>query len=150
MRWHIDPRDMELELTESVLMEVSQQHSQVFESLRQLGVRTAIDDFGTGYSSLAYLKRFPIDVLKIDRAFVNGITHAGHDSAIVHTVVSLARALGLRTTAEGIEERSQWALLAQLGCDQGQGYIFSRPLRPEGIAGLLGKPADPWLSSAAA
>jgi EAL domain-containing protein (putative c-di-GMP-specific phosphodiesterase class I) len=81
---------------------------------------------------------------------VNGITHGGHDSAIVHTVVSLAQALGLRTTAEGIEERSQWDLLAQLGCDQGQGYIFSRPLRPEGIVELLGKPADPWLSSAAA
>jgi diguanylate cyclase (GGDEF)-like protein len=146
----LDAECLQLEITESVVMQEPEQTVFKLHALKRLGIRLAVDDFGTGYSSLAYLKRFPIDVLKIDRAFVNGITHAGHDSAIVHTVVSLARALGLRTTAEGIEERSQWALLAQLGCDQGQGYIFSRPLRPEGIAGLLGKPADPWLSSAAA
>ena len=106
-------------------------------ALKTLGIKIAVDDFGTGYSSLAYLKRFPIDVLKIDRAFVGGLSSGEHDSAIVQTVIGLARALGLRTTAEGIEELSQWRLLEQLGCDQGQGFVFSRPLRPENIGELL-------------
>src|SRR5437870_8480492 len=106
-------------------------------ALKRIGIQLAVDDFGTGYSSLAYLKRFPVDVLKIDRAFVSGLAHGEHDSAIVQTVVGLARALGLRTTAEGIEERSQWDRLEQLGCDQGQGFIFSRPLRPDAAEDLF-------------
>jgi EAL domain-containing protein (putative c-di-GMP-specific phosphodiesterase class I) len=141
---------LQLEITESVVMQEPEQMVFKLNTLKRLGIKLAVDDFGTGYSSLAYLKRFPIDVLKIDRAFVNGITHSGHDSAIVQTVVSLARALGLHTTAEGIEDRSQWALLTQLGCDQGQGYIFSRPLRPEGIAEMFLKAGFPRQIDAAA
>jgi diguanylate cyclase (GGDEF)-like protein len=146
----LDPECLQLEITESVVMQEPEQMVFKLNALKRLGIKLAVDDFGTGYSSLAYLKRFPIDVLKIDRAFVNGITHSGHDSAIVQTVVSLARALGLRTTAEGIEERPQWALLAELGCDQGQGYIFSRPQRPEAIADMLGKASGPRQIGAAA
>jgi diguanylate cyclase (GGDEF)-like protein len=146
----LDPEYLQLEITESVVMQEPEQMVFKLNALKRLGIKLAVDDFGTGYSSLAYLKRFPIDVLKIDRAFVNGITHSGHDSAIVQTVVGLARALGLRTTAEGIEDRSQWALLAELGCDQGQGYLFSRPLRPEGIADMLGKAGGPRRIGAAA
>jgi EAL domain-containing protein (putative c-di-GMP-specific phosphodiesterase class I) len=107
------------------------------KALKNLGIKLAVDDFGTGYSSLAYLKRFPIDVLKIDRAFVSGLGQGEYDAAFVQTVVSLAEALSLKTTAEGIEERSQWAKLAELGCNQGQGYFFSRPLRSEAVEPFL-------------
>jgi EAL domain-containing protein (putative c-di-GMP-specific phosphodiesterase class I) len=119
-------------------------------ALKGLGLRLAVDDFGTGYSSLAYLKRFPFDVLKIDRAFVSGLGHGGYDAAFVQTVVSLAAALGLQTTAEGIEERSQWKELEELGCDQGQGFFFSRPLRTEAVERfLIDKAAGPRLAAAA-
>jgi EAL domain-containing protein (putative c-di-GMP-specific phosphodiesterase class I) len=112
-------------------------------ALKALGITLAVDDFGTGYSSLAYLKRFPIDVLKIDRAFVGGLVQGEHDTAIVRTVISLARALGLHTTAEGIEEQSQWTLLQELGCDHGQGFVFSRPLRADAVGDLLESIARP-------
>jgi EAL domain-containing protein (putative c-di-GMP-specific phosphodiesterase class I) len=144
----IDPGRLQLEITESVVMHEPEATVFQLNALKRLGIKLAVDDFGTGYSSLAYLKRFPVDVLKIDRAFVSGLGQDEHDSAIVNTVVSLARALGLRTTAEGIEERSQWTRLQQLGCDQGQGYVFSRPLRPEAVETLLGGGA-PRLAQAA-
>jgi EAL domain-containing protein (putative c-di-GMP-specific phosphodiesterase class I) len=133
----LDPQRLQLEITESVVMQEPEATVFKLNALKSLGITLAVDDFGTGYSSLAYLKRFPIDVLKIDRAFVGGLPQGEHDAAIVRTVVSLARALGLRTTAEGIEERAQWALLEELGCDQGQGFVFSRPLRADAVAGLL-------------
>jgi EAL domain-containing protein (putative c-di-GMP-specific phosphodiesterase class I) len=139
---------LQLEITESVVMQEPEATVSKLSSLKALGIKLAVDDFGTGYSSLAYLKRFPIDVLKIDRAFVSGLGQGDHDSAIVQTVVSLARALGLRTTAEGIEERSQWTRLKELGCDQGQGFVFSRPLRPEAVGELLTN-AGPRLATAA-
>lgn len=130
----LDPERIQLEITESVVMQDPEAMVMKLNALKGIGIKLAVDDFGTGYSSLAYLKRFPIDVLKIDRAFVSGLGQAEQDSAIVQTVISLAHALGLRTTAEGIEERSQWDHLEQLGCDQGQGFIFSKPLRPESLA----------------
>jgi diguanylate cyclase (GGDEF)-like protein len=133
----IDPQVLQLEITESVVMQDPEAMVAKLEALKGLGIKLAVDDFGTGYSSLAYLKRFPIDVLKIDRAFVSGLGSVGQDSAIVQTVVGLARALGMRTTAEGIEERSQWDRLEQLGCESGQGFIFSRPLRPDAVIDLL-------------
>jgi len=133
----IDAQALQLEITESVVMQDPEAMVAKLNALKGLGIKLAVDDFGTGYSSLAYLKRFPIDVLKIDRAFVSGLGSTGQDSAIVQTVVGLARALGLRTTAEGIEERSQWDRLEQLGCESGQGFIFSRPLRPEALLDLL-------------
>ena len=133
----LNPEHLQLEITESVVMQDPEASVIKLHALKGLGIKLAVDDFGTGYSSLAYLKRFPIDVLKIDRAFVGGLAQGGHDSAIVQTVVSLAKALGLHTTAEGIEERSQWEMLEKLGCDQGQGFLFARPLKPLDVAALL-------------
>jgi EAL domain-containing protein (putative c-di-GMP-specific phosphodiesterase class I) len=133
----LNPGHLQLEITESVVMQDPEATVLKLNALKGLGIKLAVDDFGTGYSSLAYLKRFPIDVLKVDRAFVNGLAQGGHDSAIVQTVVSLAKALGLHTTAEGIEERSQWTMLERLGCDQGQGFVFSRPLKAFDVEELL-------------
>jgi EAL domain-containing protein (putative c-di-GMP-specific phosphodiesterase class I) len=102
-----------------------------------LGVRVAIDDFGTGYSSLAYLQRFPVDTLKIDKAFVDQVARGGNDAALARTIVALGDTLQLRTIAEGIEELEQHAELLALGCEMGQGYLFSRPLDAEGAAAFL-------------
>jgi diguanylate cyclase len=146
----IDPRLLQLEITESVVMQEPEATVFKLRALKALGINLAVDDFGTGYSSLAYLKRFPIDVLKIDRAFVGGLADGEHDVAIVQTVVSLAKALGLRTTAEGIEEQAQWELLEEFGCDQGQGYFYSRPLRADAIPVLLEKQSNSRFGAAAA
>ena len=145
----LQPDRLQLEITESVVMQDPEAMVVRLNALKRIGIKLAVDDFGTGYSSLAYLKRFPIDVLKIDRAFVSGLGQAEQDSAIVRTVISLAHALGLRTTAEGIEERAQWDHLEQLGCDQGQGFIFSKPLRPETLADEFFPADEPHLRSAA-
>jgi EAL domain-containing protein (putative c-di-GMP-specific phosphodiesterase class I) len=145
----VDPAHLQLEITESVVMQDPETMVARLQALKDIGLKLAVDDFGTGYSSLAYLKRFPIDVLKIDRAFVSGVAQGEHDSAIVQTVVGLARALGLRTTAEGIEERSQWDRLNQLGCDQGQGFIFSRPLKADAVLDFFGRAEMDRLQTAA-
>src|SRR5262249_22994392 len=123
----IDAASLKLEITESVVMQDVAQASATLNALADLGVRLAIDDFGTGYSSLAYLKRFPIETLKIDRSFVNGIEKDPQDAAIVHSVIVLAKALNLTVTAEGIETPAQRYRLTELGCDLGQGYLFGRP-----------------------
>jgi diguanylate cyclase (GGDEF)-like protein len=122
------PETLVLEITEGIVIETAEANSRVLEQLKGLGVRLAIDDFGTGYSNLSYLTRFPVDVLKIDRSFVDGLGHDRGDSAIVHTVISLARTLGLGVTAEGIETAEQLQLLRAAGCDSGQGFYFSRPV----------------------
>jgi EAL domain-containing protein (putative c-di-GMP-specific phosphodiesterase class I) len=101
---------------------------EMLRSLRELGVQISLDDFGTGYSSLNYLHRFPIDTLKIDRSFVNSLERSSENSEIVRTIVYLAKALGLSVVAEGIESIRQLGQLQGLGCDFGQGYLFSRPL----------------------
>ncbi len=129
------PGSVELELTESLLMEVSARS--VLAELRAAGVRISIDDFGTGYSSLAYLKGFPIDKLKVDRSFVRDIGADGGDEAIVHTVITLARRLGLVSIAEGVELPHQLAFLAEAGCDQCQGYHFSRSVSAAGVPAML-------------
>jgi hypothetical protein len=100
----------------------------VLEQLRRLGVRVAIDDFGTGYCSLAYLQRYPVDSIKIDRAFVVELAHEGRGSSLAETILQMAVALGLRSVAEGIEDLDQVAILRSLGCNYGQGYLFARPL----------------------
>jgi diguanylate cyclase (GGDEF)-like protein/PAS domain S-box-containing protein len=128
---------LKLEVTETVAMEAGGLSIPTLQALRALGVRLAIDDFGTGYSSLAYLKRFPVDTLKVDRSFVNGIDRDEQDSAIVRSVVGLARSLGLTVTAEGIETQDQLEVLRTLACDEGQGYLFQRPQPAEVIGGLL-------------
>jgi EAL domain-containing protein (putative c-di-GMP-specific phosphodiesterase class I) len=114
---------------------------EVLHALKALGVRLAIDDFGTGYSSLSYLQRFPVDVLKIDKSFVDGVARGGHDAALARTIVALGEMLALRTVAEGIEHETQRAQLRLLGCELGQGYLFARPLTPEALRARLAEEA---------
>ena len=123
----VDPRCLKLEITESAIMRDAQGSVATLRALKALGVELAIDDFGTGYSSLAYLKRFPVDTLKIDRSFVDGLGRDPHDAAIVRSVVALAQTLELSVTAEGIETAAQQAELTMLGCNFGQGYLLGRP-----------------------
>jgi EAL domain-containing protein (putative c-di-GMP-specific phosphodiesterase class I) len=121
----IDPQTLVLEVTESAVMDDAEATLGVLTELKALGVRLAIDDFGTGYSSLVYLKRFPVDQLKVDRTFVRGLGEDVDDSAIVASVVGLAHAVGIVTIAEGVETAEQLAALQGLGCGFGQGYLWS-------------------------
>jgi diguanylate cyclase (GGDEF)-like protein/PAS domain S-box-containing protein len=128
---------LEVEITEGTAMGDADATVRTLEHLKSLGVRLAIDDFGTGYSSLGYLKRFPIDVLKVDRSFVAGLPANPGDAAIVRAVVGLARALGLQAVAEGVETPAQLDELRAIGCDQGQGYLFGRPMPAEALESVL-------------
>jgi diguanylate cyclase (GGDEF)-like protein len=133
----LEPSSLKLEITESVLMADAQSTVETLQSLKALGIGLAIDDFGTGYSSLAYLKLFPVDTLKVDRSFVDGLGEDPQDTAIVHSVVALAKALGLSVTGEGIETDRQRELLRDLGCERGQGYFFARPCPAADLEPLL-------------
>jgi EAL domain-containing protein (putative c-di-GMP-specific phosphodiesterase class I) len=126
-----------LEVTESVLVEDPDASARTLADLKALGVKIAVDDFGTGYSSLEYLRRFPVDCVKIDRSFVRGIAHSSEDMAIVNAVIELGHALGLSVTAEGVETAAQLGRLQNNGCDTAQGFLFSRPERPEVVERLL-------------
>jgi diguanylate cyclase (GGDEF)-like protein/PAS domain S-box-containing protein len=134
----IDPATVYLEITETVLMEDVESTSTALAELKSLGVSLTVDDFGTGYSSLAYLKRFPVDELKVDRAFVAGLLTDQEDLAIVTAVINLAHTLGLQAVAEGVETAEQLGRLRELGCDIGQGYYFGRPLPADAMASRLG------------
>ena len=136
----IESSSLCLEITETALMADPAAGLKVLQDLRSLGVELAIDDFGTGYSSLSYLKRFPVDVLKIDRSFVDGLGDDPEDTAIVTAIISLGRALGLRVVAEGVETERQLAELRRLGCDRAQGFMFARP----GPAGQLWDVRTPY------
>jgi predicted signal transduction protein with EAL and GGDEF domain len=133
----LSPHSLEIEITESVIMGQTDHTIDVLKRLVDLGVRVAIDDFGTGYSSLAYLKRFPVHKVKIDRAFVRDIHENRDDAAIVEAIVTMARTLGLGVVAEGVETREQLEYLAALGCHEYQGYYFSRPLPAAELVALL-------------
>jgi diguanylate cyclase (GGDEF)-like protein/PAS domain S-box-containing protein len=135
----LDPACLELEITEGVLMEDAPMTGAVLKELKALGVRVAVDDFGTGYSSLSYLKRFPMDTLKIDRAFVGGLGTDPEDEALVSGIIGLAHALGLDVVAEGVETERQVASLKEMGCGLAQGYHFSRPLSDEAATPVLAK-----------
>jgi EAL domain-containing protein (putative c-di-GMP-specific phosphodiesterase class I) len=124
----IAPSSLTLEITESVLMDDTEKVLSTLRALKSLGVQLAIDDFGTGYSSLSYLHQFPFDILKIDKAFIGQHGDGRDESPLVRAIVELARTLGLRTVAEGIESREQLDKLQDLRCDLGQGYLFAAPL----------------------
>ncbi len=132
---------LELELTESALMAHEQDVLDMLERLRLMGVRLAIDDFGTGYSSLSYLKRFPLDVLKIDKSFVDFLPFRRNDMAIAEAIIGIGHTLGFQVLAEGVENAAQLAFLSEHGCDLFQGYLRSPPLPAEAFAGLLGEAA---------
>jgi EAL domain-containing protein (putative c-di-GMP-specific phosphodiesterase class I) len=139
----VDPASLTLEITESMLMADIETAKATLHALRRLGVRLAIDDFGTGYSSLSYLKQLPVDVIKIDKTFVDEVHVDDDDVALVDAVAGLGQALKMQTVAEGIETGEQWDTLRRLGIDHGQGYLFGRPAAPGEIAGLLeGNDAD--------
>jgi EAL domain-containing protein (putative c-di-GMP-specific phosphodiesterase class I) len=131
------PRQLVLEITESVLMDDADATAVRLEELRRLGVRIAIDDFGTGYSSLGYLRRLPVDILKIDKSFIDGVAEGPHESALARAVVKLASTLRLEAVAEGISSRKQLLQLRRLRCPYGQGFYFSRPEPPSAIPALL-------------
>lgn len=136
----LPPSRLLLEITETTMMKDSARVLRVLQALRGLGVRFAVDDFGTGYSSLRYLQQFPVDVLKIDRSFVDQVVEGEQDQAITSMVVALAASLGLQTIAEGIETEEQRAVLERLGANWAQGFLFQRPVPAEMVAELLAKP----------
>jgi diguanylate cyclase (GGDEF)-like protein/PAS domain S-box-containing protein len=124
----LEPTCLELEITESLVMQNPEQAARLLAQLQEMGVKLAMDDFGTGYSSLAYLKRFPVDAIKIDRSFIQGLPGDEEDATITQAVIAMAHSLRLRTIAEGVETAEQLAFLERLGCDEIQGYYFSKPL----------------------
>jgi EAL domain-containing protein (putative c-di-GMP-specific phosphodiesterase class I) len=148
-RARIEPRFLELELTETAVMHDAEHSATVLRSLSELGVRISVDDFGTGYSSLSYLQRFPLNKVKIDRSFVQQIAHSHGDSEIVRAIVSLAHSLRLAVIAEGVETIEQRDFLDRIGCDQYQGYFCSPPVPASALAALVRHHAATFASEAA-
>jgi len=148
----LEPQRLKLEIVETALMSDAEATLTTLHGFRQLGVKLAIDDFGTGYSSLSYLRKFPVDTIKIDQSFVQEATNDRDVSAIIDSIVSLAHALNIDVTAEGVETREQLAFLVRSGCDRAQGYLFARPLPQEALAKFLqatGEEASAAVSDAA-
>jgi EAL domain-containing protein (putative c-di-GMP-specific phosphodiesterase class I) len=137
----VAPGMLSLEITESALMEDIDTSAHALDAMRDLGVHLAIDDFGTGYSSLTYLKRLPIDALKIDRSFVDGLPDEPHDRFITEAIVTLGRSLHLTLVAEGVETAAQWEALDEIGCQLGQGFLWSEPVDADEFAALRGHDA---------
>ena len=140
------PEYLQLELTESTMMENAESTVRTLERLKRLGVGLAIDDFGTGYSSLSYLHRFPTDSVKIDHSFVSRMEEREDDRRLIRTVVDLAHDLGMRVIAEGIEREAQADTLRSFGCEGGQGFLFGRPLTVEDAASRLASESGPVAS----
>ena len=132
-----DPLRLELELTETFLMQDSKSTSLVLNALKELGVQLALDDFGTGYSSLSYMRRFPIDALKVDQSFVRDLTTDADDASVVSAVIHMAKSLHMRVVAEGVETREQRSFLEEHKCSEAQGFYFSRPLKADALADFL-------------
>jgi len=134
---------LSIELTESALMSDAEQAIEILERLQQLGLDVAVDDFGTGYSSMNYLRQLPATKLKLDRSFINELGASKKNDAIVRAMVGLAHGLGMRVVAEGVESREQLLCLGELGCDQYQGYLFSKPVPAAAVPALLAKAPTP-------
>jgi EAL domain-containing protein (putative c-di-GMP-specific phosphodiesterase class I) len=128
---------LKLEITESILMDKCSAAMALLEELKAREIQFSIDDFGTGYSSLAYLQSLPIDTLKIDRSFINGIEHREKNLEITQTIITLAHSLKLDVIAEGVETQAQLDILRSLGCDYAQGYFFSRPLDEQAVVAFM-------------
>jgi EAL domain-containing protein (putative c-di-GMP-specific phosphodiesterase class I) len=128
---------LELELTESVVIQNTQRAGQVVGDIKKLGVRLAIDDFGVGYSSLTHLKRFPIDTLKVDRSFIRDLPEDPEDKAITEAIIAMGKSLNLTVVAEGVETQEQQTFLKEHACDEMQGFFFSKPIPGEAFAELL-------------
>jgi EAL domain-containing protein (putative c-di-GMP-specific phosphodiesterase class I) len=133
----LDPRALVLELTESALLDRDEQVSAVLQEVKQAGVRLAIDDFGTGYSTLSYLQELPIDLLKLDKSFLDGVTDSPRQRVLVEGIIAIASGLSLRVIAEGIETEEQRETLIAAGCHYGQGYLLGKPGRPDQAAEML-------------
>lgn len=133
----LEPRSLRIEITESAMMDDTERAAGILAQLKTLDVQLLLDDFGTGYSSMSYLQELPIDVLKVDRSFVSRLGMDEKHRQIVATIINLAHGLGMRVVAEGIETAEQLALLRELGCDYGQGYLFAKPLPPDALEALL-------------
>ena len=133
----LEARYLGLELTESVLVNHQKEATDTLHALRAMGLHLSVDDFGTGYSSFSYLKRFPLDTLKIDRCFVREITSHPDDAAITTAMIAMGHALGLKVVAEGVETDAQSLLLRRQGCDEMQGYLFGRPVPADRLAQFL-------------
>jgi EAL domain-containing protein (putative c-di-GMP-specific phosphodiesterase class I) len=140
----LDPRYLELELTESALMKRADLTVPILSTLRESGVQVAVDDFGTGYSSLSYLRKFPLDALKIDQSFVRQITTIPDETTIVRAIISMGRSLNLRVIAEGVETSDQLDFLKIHQCDEAQGYYFSPPVLPQQLAKVLRGEPPKW------
>jgi len=139
----LEPRWLELELTESVLMQDTESTGRTLQALKTMGVRLAVDDFGTGYSSLSYLTQFPIDTLKIDLSFVHKMLLNANDASVISAVISMGRNLSQRVIAEGVETEEQLRFLQARRCDEGQGNYFSHPLSAEDFAKFVKARASP-------
>jgi EAL domain-containing protein (putative c-di-GMP-specific phosphodiesterase class I) len=142
LRTGLDPGLLGLEITESVVMRDPEASTTALRALKELGVRLAVDDFGTGYSSLAYLRRFPVELLKVDQAFVHGLgaeSVDAEDRAIVAAVVSLAHTLGMKAIAEGVETPEQLSELRALGCDMAQGFLVAKPITTLAVDDLIAR-----------
>jgi EAL domain-containing protein (putative c-di-GMP-specific phosphodiesterase class I) len=135
----LSPERLELEITETVLLERTINNLDTLNTLNVLGIQIALDDFGTEYSSLSYLKNFPFDNIKIDKYFVSDLEEQQNSQTIVRFIIGLAHGLGMRVTAEGVETSKQAAWLEEQGCDRLQGYFFSRPVGPDGIPGIIAR-----------
>ena len=133
----IDPSRLVLEISENLYLQEPSDIGQALQGLRDMGVRVSIDDFGTGYSSIGYLKRLPIDQVKIDKSFVRDVAINADDAAVVRGIVTLAHSLRLEVIAEGVETEAQLRLVRELGCDGAQGFYFSYPLAPDVLSPFL-------------
>lgn len=136
-KYRVRPAEIELEITESVLIDDFEAVSEKLNQLREYGIRISLDDFGTGFSALSYLRKLPIDTLKIDKSFIDNVITDSASRVITESIINMVKSLGYESVAEGVEDEQQYQYLHATGCDVIQGYLFSRPLPPEEVEGML-------------